>query len=325
MSDLGTALPVDALFLVDGRDFRWEFDNIDPVSKEPVPWPAGQLFLELLTGGEHNALHQVYITGATGGTYTLNPAGMGNTAPIDYNDVSENPQGLAGDINDAVTAVVGAGNAFVHPVSLYPAWTLTFNLNSGKPLTEQTVNTINKAVNDFFDTFEQLFGVNIEMTVTDAFNFKLVVTSIRSFDEVGVVTFAVDVVGTAVKNAVNAVAGMTGTVNTVNTDFYWNRTYQIEFLGSLALQPLPLTTANTASLTGAQKRIDTEILEPGKKRLTVFPFTLTGSKASIKIESEEADKLFHRCLWQVYFLPTGEIKGGDPKQIGIVYRQPRQA
>ncbi|UJD21104.1 hypothetical protein SEA_SORORFAGO_6 [Mycobacterium phage SororFago] len=325
MSDLGKALPVDALFLVDGRDFRWEFDNIDPVTKEPVNWPAGQLFLELATGGEHNALHQVFVTGATGGTYTLNPGGFGNTAAIDYNDVSENPQGLAGDIQDAVDGVLGANKAVVHPISLYPAWTLNFNLNASKPLSEQLVNTINKAANDFFDTFDQLFGVDVEMTVTDSLNFKLVVTSRRSFDEVGVITFLVDVTSTAVKNFFNAFAGLIGAVNTVNVDFYWNRTYQIEFVNSLGLQPIPSTTANAASLTGAQKRIETSVLEPGKERLTVYPFTLTGSKASIKIESEEADKLFHRCLWQVYFLPTGEPKGGDPKQIGIVYRQPRQA
>ncbi|QFG11808.1 hypothetical protein SEA_SEMPERFI_7 [Mycobacterium phage SemperFi] len=321
MADFGKSLDVETLWLVKGRDFKWTFDNKDKAGN-PVPWPAGQLFLELETGGEHNALHQVYITGATGGTYLLNVNGT-NTPAIDYNDVSENPQGLAGDIQDAVDAAVGAGNAVVHPVSLYPAWTLNFNLNSGKPLTEQLVNTINKAANDFFDTFDQLLGVDVQMTVTDTLNFKLVVTSIRSFDEVGVVTFAVDVTSAAVKSFFNGVAGLIGAVNTVSTDFYWNRTYDIEFTGSLALQPIPLTTANGSGLTGTSKRITTEILEPGKKPLTVWPLTVNGATASIKVESEEADKIQNRCRWQLVHMPTGEAAGGDAKQIGLVYRQPR--
>ncbi|AZF93392.1 minor tail protein [Mycobacterium phage Centaur] len=321
MADFGKQLDVDTLWLVKGRDFKHSFTNKDKAGN-PVPWPAGTLFLELETGGEHNALHQVYITGATGGTYTLNLNGT-NTPAIDYNDVSENPQGLAGDIQDAVDAAVGAGNALVHPVSLFPAWTLYFNLNSGKPLTEQLVNTINKAANDFFDTFDQLLGVDIEMTVTDALNFKLVVTSRRSFDEVGVVTFAVDVTSTAVKNFFNSFAGLIGAVNTVGTDFYWNRTYDIEFIGSLALQPIPATTENAAALTGANKRITTSVIDAGKKRLTVWPLTVNGADASIKVESEEADKIPFRCKWQLVHMPTGEAAGGDPKQIGLVYRQPR--
>ncbi|QJD50210.1 hypothetical protein SEA_IWOKEUPLIKEDIS_7 [Mycobacterium phage Iwokeuplikedis] len=322
MADLGKPLDVDMLCLVTGRDYKWSFDNLDPQTKQPVNWPAGDLFLELETGGEHNALHQVYITGATGGTYTLNINSV-DTPAIDYNDVSENPQGLAGDIQDAVDAALGAGNGLVHPVSLYPAWTLNFNMNVGTPLTEQLVNTINKAANDFFDTFDQLLGVDVEMTVTDQLNFKLVVTSVRSFDEVGVVTFAVDVTSTAVKSFFNGFAGLIGAVNTVSTDFYWNRTYDIEFIGSLALQPIPATTANAAALTGTSKRITTSVIDPGKKRLTIWPLTVSGATASIKVESEEADKIPHRCRWQLVHMPTGEAAGGDPKQMGLVFRQPR--
>ncbi|AXC35018.1 hypothetical protein SEA_PRIYA_6 [Mycobacterium phage Priya] len=237
MADLGIRVDADSLVLWRGRDFKWNFENLD-ASQTPIPYPPGRLFFELQTGGEHNALHRVYITGATGGTYTLKCNGI-DTAAIDYNDVSENPQGLAGDISDAVIGAVGAGNAVIHPVSLYPAWTLNFNLNSSKPLTEQLVNTINKTANDFFDTFDSLLGVDVEMTVTDQLNFKLVVTSRKSFDEVGVVTFAVDVTSTAVKNFFNAAAGLIGAVNAVSTDFYWNREYNIEYTGDLALTPIP--------------------------------------------------------------------------------------
>ncbi|ALF02148.1 hypothetical protein SEA_LADYBIRD_6 [Mycobacterium phage LadyBird] len=324
MADFGKPLDVEALWLVRGRDFKWSFTNKDKAGN-PVPWPAGDLFLELETGGEHNALQQVYITGATGGTYRLNLFADGTswTPPIDYNDVSENPQGLAGDIQDAIDAVVGANAIEVHPVSLYPAWTLNFNLNADKPLSEQLVNTINKAANDFFDTFDQLLGVDVEMTVTDALNFKLVVTSRRSFDEVGVVTFAVDVTSTAVKSFFNGFAGLIGAVNTVSTDFYWNRTYNLEFIGALGLQPMPLITVDGSLLTGTNKRITSEIIEPGKKRLTKWPLTVDGADASIKVESEEADKIHNRCRWQLVHMPSGEAAGGDPKQLGFVYIQPR--
>ncbi|AFI24917.1 minor tail subunit [Mycobacterium phage SWU1] len=313
MADLGNPLDLEMLCLVTGRDFRWTID---------YPWGPGELFLELETGGEHNALHQVYVTGATDGTYTLNVNGT-NTPAIDYNDVSENPQGLAGDIQDALDAAVGAGNAVVHPVSLFPAWTLNFNLNASKPLTEQLVNTINKAANDFFDTFDQLLGVDVEMTVTDTLNFKLKVTSRRSFDEVGVVTFAVDVTSQAVINFFNSVAELTGAVNTVNVDFYWNRTYDIEFTGSLGLQPIPATTADITNLAGTNKAVSVTVVEPGKKRLTIWPFTVNGETATIKVESEEADKIPNRCRWQLVHMPTGEAAGGDAKQLGRVYRQPR--
>ncbi|QGJ89708.1 hypothetical protein SEA_SUPERCHUNK_6 [Mycobacterium phage Superchunk] len=322
MADLGNPLDMEMLCLVKGRDFKWTIPHLDPVTKQPTPWPAGDLFLELETGGEHNALHRVALTGATGGTYTLNLNGT-NTPAIDYNDVSENPQGLAGDIQDAVDTALGAGNGLVHPVSLFPAWTLNFNLNSGKPLTEQLVNTINKAANDFFNTFDQLMGVDVRMVVTDSLNFKLMVTSIRSFDEVGVVTFLVDVTATAVKNFFNGFAGLLGVVNTVNVDFYWNRTYDIEFVGALSEKPIPASSANAAGLTGASKAVTVSVEEPGKARLTIWPFTVDGASASIKVESEEADKIPNRCRWQLVHMPTGEAAGGDPKQLGIVYRQPR--
>ncbi|QBJ01093.1 hypothetical protein PBI_ARISSANAE_6 [Mycobacterium phage Arissanae] len=322
MTDLGTFIKPDALYLTDRRDFEWTIKNIDPRTKVESPWPAGDYTLELETRGEHNAVHQIEVKGATGGTYRLNPGGLGLTPNIDYNDVSENPQGLAGDIQDALDAV-GAGEIVVHPVTLFPAWTLNFNLNSGKPLSEQLVNTINKAANDFFDTFDSLFGVDVEMTVTDALNFKLVVTSIRSFDEVGVVTFAVDVTSTAVKNFFNSFAGLIGAVNTVSTDFYWNRTYNIEFTGSLGLKPQAPTSVDSASLVGTSKRLVATVVRPGREKLTVFPFTISGSSATVKIESEQADLIPHRCKWQFVQLLDGEPAGGTAKQLGRVYRQPR--
>jgi len=315
---IGIELDSDSLVLTRGRDFKWSFENLDESTPpQPQDYPDGDLFFELRTGGEHNALHQVYVTGATGGTYKLNINSV-DTPAIDYNDVSDNPQGLAGDLQDAVDAAVGAGNAVVHPVSLFPAWTLNFNLNAGKVLTEQMVNTINKAANDFFNTFEQLLGVDVTLIVQDNLNFKMQVVSRRSFDEVGVVTFLVDVTSTAVKNFFNGFAGLIGAVNTVNVDFFWNRTYSIEFVNSLGLQPIPATTADDTGLTGASKAVSVEVVEPGKHPLTLWHFIIDGSLAHLKVESEEADQIGARTDWQLVFLEEGEAAGGDPIARGRV-------
>ncbi|ATW60950.1 hypothetical protein SEA_ARAGOG_3 [Mycobacterium phage Aragog] len=319
MAVIGIELEPDQLVLTRRRDFKWTFENLDE-DGNAVDFPAGELFFELDTGGQHNAVQEVQVLGATGGTYTLNINGV-NTPAIDYNDVSENPQGLAGDITDALEAAVGAGNVKVNPVTLFPAWTLNFNLNSGKPLTEQLVNTINKAANDFFNTFEQLFGVDVEMTVTDALNFKLKVTSLKSFDEVGVITFAVDVTSTAVKNFFNSFSGLIGAVNTVNVDFYWNRTYEVEFVGALAETVIPPITADVSSLAGASKAINVSVKRPGKPRLTRWDFVIDGPKAVLKVESEEADLIVARTHWQLVFLEDGEPAGGEPIARGLVWVQ----
>ncbi|UXE03319.1 minor tail protein [Mycobacterium phage Gilberta] len=318
MANIGIVSDADTLVLWKGRDFKWSFENLDE-NRQPVDFPDGSLFIELQTGGEHNARQRVTITGATGGTYAFDILGE-TTPPIDYNDVSENPQGLPGDITEALEAAAGVGNVEVYPTLLQPSWILNFNLNSGKPLTEQLVNTINKTANDFFDTFEQLMGVDVSMTVTDALNFQLKVTSRRSFDEVGVVTFAVDVTGTAVKNFFNAVSGLVGAVNTVNVDFYWNRVYEIEFVGELANQPIEAILPDASNLTGYNPWITVEVIDLGKERLTIWPFIIDGTEATIKVESEEADLIPERTVWQLVFLPDGEPAGGDPITYGRVTR-----
>ncbi|AXC33466.1 hypothetical protein SEA_ORANGE_6 [Mycobacterium phage Orange] len=318
MANIGIVSDADTLVLWKGRDFKWSFENLDE-NRQPVDFPDGSLFIELQTGGEHNARQRVTITGATGGTYAFDILGE-TTPPIDYNDVSENPQGLPGDITEALEAAAGVGNVEVYPTLLQPSWILNFNLNSGKPLTEQLVNLINKTANDFFDTFEQLMGVDVSMTVTDALNFQLKVTSRRSFDEVGVVTFAVDVTGTAVKNFFNAVSGLVGAVNAVNVDFYWNRVYEIEFVGGLANQPIEAILPDASNLTGYNPSITVEVIDLGKERLTIWPFIIDGDTASVKVESEEADLIPERTVWQLVFLPDGEPAGGDPITYGRVTR-----
>ncbi|AXH46751.1 hypothetical protein SEA_ACOLYTE_6 [Mycobacterium phage Acolyte] len=438
MADFGKPLPVEMLCLVKGRDFKWTVPNLDPKTKQPVPWPAGELFLELETGGEHNALQEVRLTGATDGTYKFTHRGV-QTGPIDYYDATTNPHGMDGDIQDALEALsnVGAGNVIVHPAQLFPAWELDITLNTGQneiqqiiftgnpsggkfklnhggnttpviafgaaasavqtalqalpsigtggctvttipngyqvefvgtkaatdvaqitgspwgidfsepggfyslsggifpnvttstvrpgtaQLTEQLVNTLNKTVNDLFNTFDGILGVDIDFYITSKTNIQLKVTSLRSFVESDIITFTSDVTSNTVKSAINQALGFVGLTSVITVDFWWNHVYQVEFVGALANTAQPALEADITNIVGAHKAIEVEVLAPGKARLTKWPLTIDGANASIKVESEEADKIPNRCRWQLVHLPTGEAAGGDPKQIGLVYRQPR--
>ncbi|SHX57065.1 Uncharacterised protein [Mycobacteroides abscessus subsp. abscessus] len=322
MSDIGLRPEGSTLVLWKGRDFAWNFELVDE-NKQPVDYPAGQMYFELQTGGEHNALQKVTVTGANGGTYKLGFGGQW-TAPIDYNDVVENPQNLSGDITDALEALptLGAGNVFVQPSSLYPTWELDLNVNAGHVLTEQLVNTVNATLNGFFATFEDLLGVDIDFTIHDNLNLVLKITSTKSFDEVGLITFAVDVTSTMIVNLFNSVASLIGVFNIVHLDFYWTHTYQVMFIGALGNDVQPALAVDDSGLTGVNgyESVKVDIVKPGKHPLTIWNFELEGSMAHIKVESEETDKIADRCLWQLVFLPDGEPVGGEGIDAGRVSR-----
>jgi len=322
MSDIGLRPEGSTLVLWKGRDFAWNFELVDE-NKHPVDFPDGQMYFELQTGGEHNALQKVTVTGANGGTYKLGFGGQW-TDPIDYNDVVENPQNLSGDITDALEALstIGAGNVNVQPSSLYPTWELDINLEVGHVLTEQMVNTINATLNGFFATFEDLLGVDIDFTIHDNLNFVIKITSTKSFDEVGLITFATDITSTMIVNAFNAVASLVGVFDTIHLDFYWTHTYQVMFIGELGNDVQPALAVDDADLDGVNgyEDVSVTIVKPGKHPLTFWYFEIEDSLAHIKIESEETDKIADRCLWQLVFLPDGEPAGGEGIDAGRVSR-----
>lgn len=320
MSTIGLALQSDILNLVRGRDFKWTFANLDE-NNEPTPYPAGDLFFELPTGNQHNALQEVHVSAASGGTYAFTWDGE-TTTPIDYYDVTENPHGLNGDIQDALEDLpnVGAGNIDVHPAQLYPAWELTLTLNAGHVLSEQVVNVLNKSINDFYNTFDSLVGVDVDFVIHDSLNCTFKVTSLKSYDESGLITFAVDVIGTTLKNFLNAIVGMIGIFNAVHVDFYWNHVYQVEFTGELGLKPQPALEPDITHLTGlnGEQDVTVQVLKPGKARLTLWHFEIDGAYANIKIESEQADLIGNRTPWQLVWIAEGEPAGGDPVGFGRV-------
>lgn len=321
MSDIGLRPEGSTLVLWKGRDFAWNFELVDE-NKQPVDFPDGQMYFELQTGGEHNALQRVTVTGANGGTYKLGFGGQW-TDPIDYNDVVENPQNLSGDITDALNGIPALnGNVNVQPSSLYPTWELDLSLKAGHVLTEQLVNTVNATINGFFATFEDLLGVDIDFTIHDNLNLILKITSTKSFDEVGLITFATDVTSTMIVNLFNSVSSLIGVFNVLHLDFYWTHTYQVMFINELGNDVQPALAVDDSDLDGVNgyEDVSVTIVKPGKHPLTFWYFEIEDSLAHIKIESEETDKIADRCLWQLVFLPDGEPAGGEGIDAGRVSR-----
>lgn len=55
--------------------------------------------------------------------------------------------------------------------------------------------------------------------------------------------------------------------------------------------------------------------------VTQWIFSISGSEASLKVESDEVDSIPARTRWQLVFLPAGEAAGGDPIARGTVQVQ----
>jgi hypothetical protein len=55
--------------------------------------------------------------------------------------------------------------------------------------------------------------------------------------------------------------------------------------------------------------------------VTTWTFGISGSDATIKIESTVVDTIPARTKWQLIFKPSGEAAGGDPVARGIVMVQ----
>lgn len=321
MENIGVVLTPDQLVLTRGRDFKWVFENLDSSNPpQPIDFADGQLYLELQTRGETNAIQQVTVTQATGGTYILGFGGAWSPA-IDFNDVVDNPHNLSGDITDALEGIptIGAGNVVVSPSSLIPVWEVNLTLNAGHVLSEQMVNTLNTTLTSLYNTFAGILGVTVDFTIHDNLNLTVKVTSNRSFDEVGLITFVVDVTSTTIADALDAVADFLGVFNVLNVNFYWVHKYTVEFTGDLGLQPQPALAVDDSLLTGIDTpSVTVEVLEPGRAPLTNWYFDIEGTLAHIKVESEVADTIADRTEWQLVWLPDGETAGGDPVAEGFV-------
>lgn len=430
MTVIGSDVSQDELVIQRRRDFVWNFEHLG-ADDEPEPFPAGELFFELDTGGAHNCVQQVTLSRANGGTYRLGLGG-GWSPNIDYYDSTNALSGMGVDISDAIEAVpaVGVGNVEVRSVSLVPEWRIALTLNAGvnevqlisidgatggqykltyglstsgviefddsaatvqaaieglvgagnvlvqgnnvdgytvefigtlantdvgqlgaiprgigfgltggllgfgllatvqvetitggtAKMGEKLVNTLNNAINGFFDQFENLFGVDLDFVVSDTRNVSFVATSRRSYGEDELLTFGVDVTANALKSFFNGVSYFLGVFDTINVDFRWNHTYEVEFVNALGDRPVAALSVDSSLLEGADgdESVAVSVSEPGKERLTKWVFDLDETLASLKVESEEVDLILPRTKWQLVFMPDGELVGGEIVARGTV-------
>lgn len=195
---------------------------------------------------------------------------------------------------------------------------------------ERLVNLVNKNVNDFFNLFDENLGVNIEFTVDNPTpatpnttpSMSLVVTGLQSWEPASIGLFLMETVMDSLQDFLNSVLSWAHVWSVVSTSFHWDRSYTVEFVGDLAETPVPLMTYDDSNLTDDSNEVDPFIevtrVQDGKPALTTWQFVIDGHTASLKVESEECDKIADRTDWQLYFLPDGEPAGGDPIALGRV-------
>lgn len=326
MTDIGIALGSDRLVLTRRRDFKWYFDNLDE-DDTPVDFPAGDLYFELDTGGAHNS-EQVYrILRAMGGTYdidvnvedSLQHVGgiSGTAAGISYDSES-------GPVLAALESVVGAGNVEISML-YYPQWVIKLT-TQGSLDPKIDVNAIDDLNQVFFNVFNGLSNI------VGIFTFELeyeppvltfTITQTNGLDESDILGYIINTVGSQLSTLINQLAW----VNDVSTDFQIEENYApvrefyLQFQGDLAdtkVDPIVVDTSLTTSAGTLVPGSEVEYVAPGKYRFEFWFFDIVGPQASIKVESEEADKIGHRTRYQLVFLPDGEAAGGDPVARGRV-------
>ena len=143
MTVIGTDVEQDELILQRRRDLVWIFDHIDEFD-EPEDFPPGELFFELVTGGEHNCVQQVEILQSEGGTYRLSYDGV-LSDPIDYYQADDSPYDMTIDVRSALENIpaIGAGNVRVSTTKLDPVWNLNFILAGTSQNEIQELSVVN--------------------------------------------------------------------------------------------------------------------------------------------------------------------------------------
>jgi len=315
MAHIGVDLELDQLVLTRGRDFKWTFENVDE-HKELVNFPAGDLFFEISTHGEHNGRGHFDQQGSTGGTYRISD-GTNTSSALTF-DASEAVVKQA--IEDLPT--VGAGNVNVTG-SYTPQWICVTTWTSAMALSAGVVDAFNAAVTGAFGALDFIsggLGVWLEGHYeSTAYIFKL--TFKGTLLETELVNFVMGTISSiiaALNSALEAVEYFTGQISNTSVFYAPLRHFDYEFVNDKALTPMPALSIVSSGLTGFDQKMSATQDAPGRSPFTIWPFIIDGPTASLKVESEDADAIPDRTKWQLVFLPQGEPAGGDAIARGVV-------
>jgi len=316
MAHIGVDLELDQLVLTRGRDFKWTFENLDEQTPpQPVDFPAGDLFFEISTHGEHNARGHIDIAGANGGSYVLKKgATLGNSIPF---DASQNV------VRQEIAALVGGSLDDVNCTGYYtPQWIFVVDWNDSMPLSAGVVEAFNAAVTNAFNALSWVTG-NFSVWLeghyeSSSFVFRL--THRGSLLEQEIINFVAGTINqiiAAINSALTQVEHFTGEIADISGIYAPLRHFEYEFVNGKAQTPIaPLSV--TSSLTGHSPTISVVTDAKGRAPFTIWPFIIDGPNASIKVESDDCDAIPDRTKWQLVFLPQGELAGGDPVARGVV-------
>lgn len=315
MADIGVDLGLDQLVLTRGRDFKWVFTNLDD-NKEPTDYPAGDLFFELSTHGEHDGAGHIDIVGANGGVYTIGIVGgsTGGGLPFDASQevVRQEIEGLTG---------IGTGNVSVTGY-FTPQWIFTVDWSDSMPLSAGVVELFNATVTTAFNALDFITG-GLGVTLdghyeTSSFVFRL--TYKGSLLQQELINFVAGVIAeiiAAINSALTAVEQFTGEIADLSAVYAPLRHFEYEFINGKALTPVNALTT-TSALTGHSPTITAVQDAKGRAPFTIWAFDIDGPTASLKVESEDCDVIPARTKWQLVFMPDGEPAGGDAVARGIV-------
>lgn len=189
------------------------------------------------------------------------------------------------------------------------------------------MDLLTRKINDFFNVFDESPNLSLEFVIESNTDFTVICRSLKGYTEIDLLTFDVIFSGAMLFTYLNNYLLLTDAITAVTVDQYWNHSYTVEFINEMANRPHPLLVGDASLLTSditevtVVPEVRTTFLERGQRATTVWPFTIDGSTASLKVESEYADAVGNRTPWQLVFLPDGEEAGGDPIARGHVVVQ----
>ncbi|BBX09483.1 DUF7264 domain-containing protein [Mycolicibacterium aichiense] len=186
------------------------------------------------------------------------------------------------------------------------------------------MDTLTQKVMQFFEMFDNKLPIELEFDIKSNTEFTIICRSLKGYTEVDLVTFDVLFNGGMLKQFFENQTLLAGAVESVAVDQYWNHRYTVEFINKAGNRPHPLLVGNASALTNditatpVTPEIRTEYIDLGRRATTLWDFDIEGSRATLKVESEEVDTIGNRTPWQLVFLPEGEPRGGFPVTRGNV-------